>query len=69
MTISQIRKACKKHDFIMVRNSSGFQYAVNCKVVFIGKKNTEKHGNKLSPFISYYPVSFMEYICNKVPFI
>ncbi len=67
MNRNQIRKACEKNKYLLLRLYSGYQMGINCKVIdFQIKKN---HGNQETDYISYRPCGFMEYISNKHPFI
>lgn len=67
LTVIEIKKACNENDYIAMRHSSGDLVGINCKVgrmkLMVNKPNV------VTRYQSYKPISFMEYISIKTPFV
>lgn len=69
MTIQQLIDMCYRHDYVIVRQWDGFEYAVNCKIVTVkSARNKTINVNGVSNISSYRPCNFDQYISYKVGF-
>ena len=67
LTVNQIKKACKLFPYIAIRfEGSNKLIGINSKVAFLSRWNNKE--NIKTPYISYRPISFNEYINLKRPF-
>lgn len=68
LTRKQLFDAVTQHDYIAVRHSDNDVVGVNCKVARrLSSKRVEINGIETN-IVSFYPISFNEYIRIKVPF-
>jgi len=68
LTIKQVRDACNKYPYLLLRESNGYVMGINSKVAFMGR-NKHRDGNKKTEFIGFRPCSLIEYIEYKHPFM
>lgn len=69
MTVAQVREACEKNNYIILRHCDGYSFAINTGIARIKKSRTSKRGNKKTNFIGFYPIDFQTYISKKHPFL
>ena len=68
LTVKQLKAACEKHPYILVRFASGYLMGVNSKVVKLIEKREAYPDDKLTGYIGFIPCDFQEYINCKHPF-
>jgi len=68
LTVSQLKKACSKHKFILARFRSGNLMGINTKVADIALKRKEYNDNNLTDYIGFIPCNFQTYISHKHSF-
>lgn len=66
LTVKQLRQTASKYKYIAVRYDDGV-IGINCKIQNT-KKAKSASDETVTNAISYYPISFMEYISLKTPF-
>lgn len=64
LTVAQLRHACEKHRFLLLRQSDGVM-AVNSKIAPIALKRKRYNDNDETNIVSYHPCGFQEYISRK----
>lgn len=69
MNKKQLLKAIERNSFIALRTYAGNTIGINCKIKNTKRINDTKSIKGHSSFISFKPISFMEYISLKVPFM
>jgi hypothetical protein len=57
----------ENRNYIALRHRDGNVYYINCKVALIAFNKRTPAINGISSYVSYNPVSFMDYITNKLP--
>ncbi|HET8736228.1 MAG TPA: hypothetical protein VFM69_06500 [Pricia sp.] len=69
LTVGQIQKAGEEFDYLMMRpaNCRERPFAINSKVLLM--KGNRTANTRFTQFISYRPISFMEYISHKCRFV
>jgi len=67
LTVGQIRKAAKTNKYIKLRYIDGDSIGINCKAVFLGD-NQNHSGREITPYVSFKPIDFSEYLSIKTPF-
>lgn len=67
LTVGQIEKFCKKHKYVLLRESGNYRFAINTKVINISN-NRGHHGNEKTVFIGVEKCDLMTYIYYKIPF-
>jgi hypothetical protein len=70
MKVKDIKNACDKYPFIILRESDVDSFAINTKLQELksAKEQYEKNKNIESRFISFTPCNFQEYISYKIPY-
>ena len=69
LTVEQVRNACKKHKYLLLRFASGNQMGINTKVSDLALKRKTYHPKQETDFISYKPCGLNEYIEHKHVFL
>ncbi len=70
LTVEQLQKAFRQHDYILVRFPSGKAFAVNSKVGALALKRKGKvDPNTKLLYTSWQGISFQEYISRKAKFV
>lgn len=67
MTVAAVRKAAAKHKYLVLRTVNNRKQACNTKIIDLGDRNPKAHGNQLTAYIGWLPVSLNEYINAKRP--
>ena len=68
LTKEQLYKATKKHEYLLLRGQFGTM-AINCKIADVLYKRSVLKPKDKTQVQSFKPVSFIEYIQLKSPFI
>jgi len=69
ITVGLLKKACKKHKFLLLRYKSGNIMAINTGVAKIALKKRKYNNKNETNFIGYFPCNFSTYITYKKPFM
>jgi len=70
ITRIELYNLCKVHKYLGLRESGGYLFAVNCRLVNLPTlaDKVKSEPNAETGYISYIPISFNEYISIKPPF-
>jgi hypothetical protein len=66
MTVAQLKKAMKAHNYIIVRYFDGHTRAINSRVAGIAKAKGDAEETNI---VSFRPCCFQHYISEKAPFL
>lgn len=69
LTKAQLKAILEKHEYVLLRDRNGEQFGINSKCMNLALKRINFKDNDESKYLSYRPVSFIEYINYKTPFI
>lgn len=71
LTKGILLNVCKKEKYIAIRGRDGYLIGFNCRCAFIEPNytNLKNNSKEKTRFISYFPISFNEYLTIKIPFI
>jgi len=69
MTVKQVENACKKHNYLLLRDGFGYLMGVNGKVGMMARKRCIRNASALTDYVSYIPCNIDLYIQHKHPFI
>jgi len=68
LTVDQVKKAGAQNKFIAFRHSDGSVVGINTGIMKFRQFSVLLPTTR-TKFVSYYPISFMEYITIKIPFV
>ena len=68
ITIGQLFDLCNKHNYMIVRDSQGVEYGLNCRLwkIFLRKNNPTLEAE--TRLVSFRVCGMHEYISHKIPF-
>jgi hypothetical protein len=69
LTVRQVKAACEKHQYLLLRHASGSQVAINSRISKVIEKKGYVKDHIKTIFVGYLPCDFQTYITKKVPFI
>ena len=69
LTKAQLKAIFKKHKYVVLRDRHSYQYGINTKFMNPVLKRSNLKDNDETHYLSFRPVSFIEYINYKTPFI
>lgn len=69
LSVKQLKEACKKHPYLLLRFKSGHQMGVNTKMAEIILKNKTYNDESKTSYVSFLPCDLNTYITNKHVFI
>jgi len=69
LTKAQLKSILKKHDYIVLRDKYGELHGINTKSMNPALRKSNMKDNDPTIYQSYRPVTFIEYIKYKIPFI
>jgi len=67
MKFKNLSKVIKQYNYILLRDSWGNQYGINCKIARWKETKMDINPNSQSKFYSYMPCTLMEYLTFKAP--
>lgn len=68
LTVGKIRRAAKKHRYIVLEDNTGWEMAVNTGIAAIIQRLRPRPDNHVTWFVKWRPCTFHEYISKKHPF-
>ena len=69
LTKAQLKAIFKKHEYVLLRDMQGEQFGINTKCMNLALRRSTLKDNDETQYLSFRPVSFIEYINYKIPFI
>jgi len=69
LTVWQLKKACEKYPYLLLRFAGGSVMGLNTKVAKLSDKKFKPRDKQLTMFIGFVPCDLNEYISNKKPFL
>ena len=70
LTVAQLANACKKNKYLAARYVDNDVIGINCGIANLSKikKDLKKRENNITNYVSFRPVTFMEYLSIKTKF-